>query len=97
MKREEIIELRNKMSDWHSIAQERVKTLDENQVNYLDLKIISLKRKNSKDLANSLCEDISELLGMTNPLNLCVDWKWEGFFGLRFVLGLTIYKLSKTN
>lgn len=85
------------MSDWHSIAQKRVKTLDENQVNYLDLKIISLKRKNSKDLANGLCEDVSELLGIKNPLGYCVDWKWEGFFGLNYVLNLTIYKLSKTN
>lgn len=85
------------MSDWHAMAQKRVKTLDENQVNYIDLKIISLKRKNSKGFANNLCEDISELLEMKNPLDYCVDWKWEGFFGLNYVLSLTIYNLSKTN
>ena len=81
------------MSDWHSIAQKSVKSLDEDQVNYLNSKIVSLRKKNSKDLANSLCEDISELLRMKNPLDYCVDWKWEGFFGLNYVLNLTIYKL----
>lgn len=94
MKKEEITELRGEMSDWYLIAQKMVESLDKNQLNYLNSKIISLKRKTSKNLANSVCVDIAELLEMGNPFEYCVDWKWEGFFGLKYVLDSTIYKLK---
>jgi len=94
MKKEEITELSHVISSWFIIAQKAIEKLDKNQIDYLDSTIISLKRKTSKKLANNLSGEIAELLDMINPLIYCVDWKWDGFFGLKYVLNQTIYKLE---
>jgi len=94
MKPEEIKERRQAMRAWVREAQAKVDALDSDSRAYLRELIDELSRKNSKGLADALAREIGGFLGLQNPLRFCVDWKWEGFFGLQFVLEQTVYALK---
>ena len=93
MKPEEIKERREMIRAWAREAQAKVDALDEDSRAYLRELIDELSRKTSKRLADHVAGEIGEFLGMDNPLRFCVTWKWEGFFGLSYVLGQTVYAL----
>lgn len=94
MTREEIQKKREDINNWLARAQEKVNSFSDSEKEYLQDRIEAFWRKSSKGLADAIADGIAEFLGMENPLNFCIDWKWDGFFGLNFVAGETFDKLK---
>jgi len=87
-------ERKAEMEKWRKEAQRRLKALSPEERAYLEERIVALRRKSSKRLAAGIVEEISEILGMPDPLDFCLQWKWEGVGGIDYVLSRTIYPLA---
>jgi len=82
------------LSLWWREAQEIIDDLNPEDKYYLRTLIDSLRRKTSKRLASSLINDICEFIDIDSPEPYIWENKFEGFFGINFVLSKTIYKLE---
>lgn len=93
--KEQINEIKENLRKWVREAQENYNALDNEMKIYVQDKVAEFNRKNSKRLANCVAVEIAQALDVVNPLDYCLNWKFDAFYGIDYVADQTIRKLRE--